>query len=172
MPQHVKVETALGSYAFPTVRMPIDNYIGTCLRNHGREDMAEGYGLMPFEMNLQSIERTFIDKVFALCDYYMEGKSKRYSRHLYDIYKLFPRISFDEDFKILVKEVREHRRSMKVCPSAAPGIRISEMINKFCHEDFYKSDYDSITGYFVEDHAEYEKTVDTLLEISRLLVFD
>ena len=32
-----------------------------------------GVNLEPFEMNVQSLDRTFIDKVFALCDYYMEN---------------------------------------------------------------------------------------------------
>lgn len=43
---------------------------------------------MPFEITIQTIERTLADKVFALCDYYMEGKVERHSRHLYDIHKI------------------------------------------------------------------------------------
>ena len=58
--------------------------------------MAERFSLDRFSMNLQSLERTYIDKVFALCDYYLQGKSKRYSRHLYDIYKLTPLIEFND----------------------------------------------------------------------------
>ncbi len=34
-------------------------------------DFIREYELEPFTMTLQSIERTFIDKVFALCDYYI-----------------------------------------------------------------------------------------------------
>ena len=70
-------------------------------------------------MNLQSINRTYIDKVFALCDYYMQGKSKRYSRHLYDLYKLKECVTFDEEFRGLIGEVRKHRENMKnlsFCP--------------------------------------------------------
>ena len=39
---------------------------------------------------------------FALCGYFMQGRAKRCSRHLYDIYKLSPLIKFDEKFLILV----------------------------------------------------------------------
>ena len=42
---------------------------------------------------------------FALCDYFMQGRAKRCSRHLYDIYKLSPLIKFDEKLLILVGEV-------------------------------------------------------------------
>ena len=96
LPQYVKLETALGSYSFPTQVVEIRNYIGDYLEGRGRADLAEQFSLGRFSMNLQSLERTYIDKVFALCDYYLQGRSKRCSRHLYDIYKLTPLIKFDE----------------------------------------------------------------------------
>lgn len=48
---------------------------------------------IPFEealvnMQVQSLERTFIDKVFAICDYRLQDMQDRDSRHLYDIAKL------------------------------------------------------------------------------------
>ena len=86
--QYIKLETALGSYAFPTELVEIHNYIGDYLEKRNRKDIAQQFFLDRFSMNLQSLERTYIDKIFALCDYYIQGKSKRYSRHLYDIYIL------------------------------------------------------------------------------------
>ena len=98
LPQHIKLETALGSYAFPTQSVEIHSFIGDYLEKRNRKDFAKQFYLDNFSMNLQSLERTYIDKIFALCDYYMQGKSKRYSRHLYDIYKLTPLIAFDDKF--------------------------------------------------------------------------
>ena len=118
LPQYIKLETALGSYAFPTQSVEIHNYIGDYLEKRNRIDLVKQFSLDRFSMNLQSLERTYIDKIFALCDYYMQGKSKRYSRHLYDVYKLTPLIDFDNKFVSLVKEVKEHRAQMTVCPSA------------------------------------------------------
>ena len=112
LPQYVKLETALGSYSFPTQAVEIRNYIGDYLERRGRTDLAEQFSLGRFSMNLQSLERTYIDKVFALCDYYLQGRSKRCSRHLYDIYKLTPLIKFDDGFAVLIGEVREHRSRM------------------------------------------------------------
>ena len=51
-----------------------------------------------FPMRVQSLNRTLIDKVFAVCDYYLQGKAHRNARHLYDIYKLTDHVEIDDDF--------------------------------------------------------------------------
>lgn len=114
LPRFVKLETALGSYSFPTQSLEIGSYIGDYLEEKGKSDVAAKFQLNRFVMKLQALERTYIDKIFALCDYYLQGKSKRYSRHLYDIYKLTPMIKFDDNFEKLVKEIREHREKMAI----------------------------------------------------------
>ena len=45
-------------------------------------------------MNVQSLERTFIDKVFAVCDYKIQNMMDRDSRHLDDIAKILPKMNF------------------------------------------------------------------------------
>lgn len=82
----VKVETALASYSFPTEKVKIDSYVRKYLLIDNK-DLIDEYKLNLFEMNLQTISRTYIDKVFALCDYYMQGRSKRYSRLIYEFCK-------------------------------------------------------------------------------------
>ena len=52
----VKLETALGSYAFPTEIVSIGSYIGDYFANRDRLDLAEHFMLESFEMKLQSIE--------------------------------------------------------------------------------------------------------------------
>ena len=165
LPQYVKLETALGSYSFPTEVVEIGNYIGDHLLEKGRSDIAEKYQLNKFSMKLQSLERTYIDKVFALCDYYLQGKSKRYSRHLYDLYKLTPMMKFDEAFETLVKEVREHRAKMEICPSAKAGENVSAIVEEFCDNDFYKDDYQEITSYFAADYVSYEEVIENIRKI-------
>lgn len=132
----VKVETALASYSFPTEEMEIDSYVRQYLQKDN-QDIAEEYSLNLFKMKVQAMERTYIDKVFALCDYYMTGKSKRYSRHLYDIAKMTPRICFNSDFIKLVKEVRLHRATMTICPSAKENVNISDIIHEFVANEFF-----------------------------------
>ncbi|MEY8265168.1 nucleotidyl transferase AbiEii/AbiGii toxin family protein [Lachnospiraceae bacterium 64-25] len=170
LPQYVKLETALGSYSFPTQTVEICNYIGDYLEGRGRVDLAEQFSLGRFSMNLQSLERTYIDKVFALCDYYLQGKSKRYSRHLYDIYKLTPLVEFNDEFAVLVREVREHRSRMRICPSADAAVDISAVILEFCNNSFYREDYQAITNYFAGDAVSYDDVIGQMrtLAISNL----
>lgn len=113
-------------------------------------------------MNLQSLERTYIDKVFALCDYYLQGKSKRYSRHLYDIYKLTPLIKFDDGFAALIEEVRKHRSGMQVCPSAQDAVDVPAVILEFCNNSFYREDYQAITSYFAADAVSYDEAIGSM----------
>lgn len=161
----VKVETALASYSFPTEKMMISSYVGDFLAKENPE-LVEKYCLAPFEMKVQSLERTFIDKVYASCDYYLQNKSRRLSRHLYDLHKIFPKITFDEKFIELVREVKAHRATMSICPSAKPGVNISELIKKYCTENFYKNDFDIITETLINEEIDYNKVIDTMEKIS------
>ncbi len=169
MPFSIKLETALGLYAFPTEKVMIGSYLGDLFKKKKRFDLASQYMLDEFEMKLQSINRTYIDKIFALSDYYMQGKSKRYSRHLYDIYKLKDRVEINQEFKKLFFEIREHRRKTTICPSAQEGISISNVIREFCNNNFFKEDYHEITSYFSEDYVEYEDTVKQMMMLSDMI---
>jgi predicted nucleotidyltransferase component of viral defense system len=154
---YVKLETALMSYAFPTVEHKISNYIYQALKDE-EPDLLEEYELTPFTMRVQSLERTLIDKIFALCDYYIQGKAARNSRHLYDIYKISKEVTVDNDFHKLILEVRAHRQGMKnnIAPAADESINISELIKKFCDEDFYADDYEKTTKNLISDDFSYE----------------
>lgn len=83
--QGVKMEISLGAISFPTVKLSVDSLVYQYLLKDNW-DIIEEYNLHPFEMQVQSLERTLADKVFALCDYFLTGKTLRHSRHLYDIY--------------------------------------------------------------------------------------
>lgn len=165
----VKVETALGSYSFPTKEVMIANYIGDYLESIKRDDLVNKFGLEKFEMKLQSIERTYIDKIFAICDYYIENRPTRCSRHMYDLYQLSPLIEMDSDFEKLFFEVRKHRSKMTICPSAKEDIDISKMLYEICNSDFYKEDYETITYYFAEDNIPYNKIINNIKSIANKL---
>lgn len=163
----VKVETALASYSFPTEKMLISSFIGDYLMETDPK-LVHKYSLEPFEMRVQSLSRTFIDKVYASCDYYMQGKSRRLSRHLYDLYKLFPKMTFNEEFKKLVSEVKAQRAEMDICPSAKPGVNVSNLIQKYCDENFYKADFDIITETLINETIDYKNIINTMHEIAVL----
>lgn len=166
----VKMEVSLASVAFPVVQMPVDSYVFQFLQEENME-IIEEYGLQPFPMTIQNIDRTLADKVFALCDYYMEGKIKRHSRHIYDIYKLLPLVEQDSQFKKLIHEVRVIREQMSICPSAQKGINIPEILQKIIREEIYRSDYQDITAYFQNEQIDYETAIGSLKQIAESGMF-
>lgn len=161
----VKMEVSLASIAFPVIQMSVDSYVYQFLKIENM-DIAEEYGLQPFTMTIQDIDRTLADKVFALCDYYLDKKIKRHSRHIYDIYKLLPLVEQDAKFKQLVHEVRVIREQMPICPSAQQGISIPELLERIIEEDIYRNDYNDITAYFQNEQIAYDVAIESLKQIA------
>lgn len=166
----VKMEVSLGSISFPTIQLPVSNYIYEFLSGENK-NIADEYGLNPFIMTLQSLERTFADKVFAICDYFLEGNIKRHSRHIYDLYMLYPRITLNYEYKALVKKIRTLRAKMSICPSAQPEIDINSILAKIIHDDVYRNDYEEITSYFQNYPLAYTDVIEVLEKIIHSGVF-
>lgn len=139
------VETYVALLPFPTTKRLVDNYIYRFLRGIDRLDIAETYNLMPFEITTQTIERTLVDKVFAICDYYMQGKTERHSRHLYDIHKIVTSVGITDEMKRLVPEVRAVRSNLSICPSAMEEVSVTNILYEIIDKQVYKMDYENIT---------------------------
>ena len=97
--------------------LPVHSYIGDMMIEEAPEEI-KNFRLDSFEMKVQGLDRTLVDKVFAICDYYMQDRVKKHSRHIYDIYKLLPVIPQNEEFKNLIKNVRSVRAMTNICLSA------------------------------------------------------
>jgi len=162
------IETYVALLPFPTVIRMADNYIYRFLSQSGLTHIAEEFGLMPFPVTTQAIERTLIDKVFALCDYYMEGKVERHSRHLYDIHRILENINIPESLPELIREVRTLRAPLPICPSAADGVKINELLEEIVAKAVYKEDYEKITKNLLFTPLSYETAVSSI----RLLIDD
>lgn len=140
---------------------------------HGHADaLSFQMYVNPFEMKVQGIDRTLADKVFAVCDYYLQGKVAKHSRHLYDIYKLLPLVPQDENFKELVKEVRAVREQSVICPSALPEANVPELLEKIIKEKAYKQDYDSLTTQLLEENVPYDTVIATLKKVAESSIFE
>jgi len=109
-----------------------------------------------------SIERTFIDKVFAIADYYLDGKVENHSRHIYDLYKLYPEFTFDRSFSQLVADVRSVRKPHAACLSAQDGVDLPELLHKIARENYFVSDYNKITRTLLFEDLAYEKAITVL----------
>ncbi len=166
----VILETSYTAISFPVSELDVHNYIGDMMLEEA-PSYIEKYSLSPFKMKVQNLDRTLVDKVFAICDYYLQGKTSKHSRHLYDIYKLLPLVPQDENFKCLVKEVREVRSHSPVCPSARPDINVTTLLKTIITQNIYKSDYESITEKLLEESLKYDDVIKALKKISENNIF-
>ena len=168
---YVKLETALMSYSYPTEEKEITSIIFDCLATEEAEILRD-YGLEPFKMKTQALSRTIIDKIFAVCDYYMVGRATRNSRHLYDIFKLKNYISMDDDFKRLFADVRKHRSGMdiKITPSAREDVDLLAVAEKLIREDFYADDYADSTMKLISDNISYETVKLNYIDLVRSIL--
>ena len=166
----VLMETSFAEISFPTIMMPVHSYIGDLIGDEEPERLKE-FDLEIFEMKVQEIDRTLADKVFAICDYYMQNKVKKHSRHIYDIYKLLQKVPQTGEFKTLVKIVRKERAQTNICPSAQPGVDIPKMLKQIIKNEVYKEDYDSITIKLLEEQVLYETAIDAIIKIAESDIF-
>lgn len=156
--------------SFPIEFLPVHSYIGDLMGEEEPERLKE-FNLETFEMKVQGIDRTLVDKVFAICDYYMQGKEIKHSRHIYDIYKLLQLVPRNEELKSLVRVVRTERAKSDICSSAQPEVNIPQMLRHIVEENVYKDDYESITTRLLEESVPYEVAVKAISEIAESDLF-
>ena len=166
------VETYVALLPFPTTKRLVDNYIYRFLRKIDRLDIAEAYNLMPFEITTQTIERTLVDKVFAICDYYMQGKTERHSRHLYDIHKIVTYVGITDEMKRLVPEVRAVRSNLSICPSAMEGVSVTNILYEIIDKQVYKMDYENITLGLLFVPETYQAVIQSIRQLAESGMWD
>lgn len=161
----VLLETSFSETSFPTVILPVCSYLGDLLEKEAPA-LQEQCQLEVFSMKVQSLERTLVDKVFAICDYYLQGNVKRHSRHLYDIFKLYPLVTMDETFRGLIKEVRVIRSKTRICPSAMPGVDVPKLLKEIESRDIYKEDYNVLTVRLLNENVSYADALSAVEKIA------
>lgn len=166
----VFVETSFTTVSFPTVTMPVMNYIGEVMAEEAPEMIGE-YHIEPFEMKVQGLDRTLADKVFAICDYFLQNRIKKHSRHIYDIYKLLPLVEINENFKKLVEEVRTVRKCSNICLSAQDDADVIELLQTIIEQKIYKEDYQNLTEALLEEEVSYETAIQAVEKIQASGIF-
>ncbi len=158
------VETNFFEVSYPINKLKINNYVGAFLQNNNI-DLNYNFEGNDFEFDVQSLERTFIDKVFAICDYRILNMADRDSRYLYDIAKIIPYINFDDNFKKLVLKVRTDRMKSKNNQSANPKYDITLMLKEIIDSKFFESDYKKLTVKLLYENYPYEKAISDGIKI-------
>lgn len=141
----IVIETYVALLPFPCTKKYADNYLYRFLKKINRLDLTKEYDLNPFEITTQTIERTLIDKTFAICDYFILNDISRHSRHLYDIYKILNNIDYSKNIAALIESVRKERSKLSICPSSQEKISISKTLKEIIDSKVYKDDYEKVT---------------------------
>ena len=165
------VETYVALLPFPTISRMTDNYLYRFLKKMNFLHIARQYDLMPFPITTQTIERTLVDKIYAICDYYLEDKVERHSRHLYDIHEIYSHLKIDKSFRTLVSDVRAARAALPICPSAKENVSINALLTKIISKNIYQKDYKEITEGLLFRPLPYEETIATLKAIVAADIF-
>ena len=155
----IKAETVFIQECYPEEVKQADSLIGEWLKANGFTKQAEDYGLFPFDIHVQTMERTLVDKVFALCDYMILGDIKKHSRHIYDIYQLLGRVKLNDDFRALIHRVREDRKYHSLCVSAQDDVDVLALLEQVIETECYKKDYEVHTRTMLYAPCDYEEAI-------------
>lgn len=164
IPLEIIIETSYYQSVYPVDKHVVGSFVGRfCLE---RSIILS----VPFEaaevmMNVQSIERTFVDKVFAVCDYKIQNMQDRDSRHLYDICKLLREVELNEELDKLIDMVRDDRMQSKNNPSAQLEYIIPDMLKEIIRSRFYEPDYKNVTQKLLYEDISYDYAIENGIAI-------
>ena len=159
IPLEIIVETSYYQAVYPVEKHVVGSFVGRFCKERNITLP------IPFEaaevlMNVQSVERTFVDKVFAVCDYKIQNMQDRDSRHLYDICKLLGKVKLDQQLDELIDVVRDDRRHSKNNPSAQLEYNIPEMLKEIISSRFYEADYKNVTQKLLYEDVSYDYAIE------------
>ncbi len=151
------IETSYYQESYPVINHKINSFIGKFCEESNIK-LPIPFEAIDFKMNVQSLERTFVDKVFAVCDYRLENMWERDSRHLYDIAKIYTHVDFN-DIKTLIIMVRNDRMKSKNNPSAQPQYVINDLLKEIINNKFFERDYNDLTNKLLYEQYPYDKAI-------------
>lgn len=159
IPLEIIIETSYYQAVYPVEKHVVGSFIGKFCKERNITLP------IPFEaatvvMNVQSVERTFVDKVFAVCDYKIQNMQDRDSRHLYDICKLLGMVELNQKLDELIDDVRDDRMHSKNNPSAQLEYSIPEMLKEIIDSRFYEADYKNITQKLLYEDISYDYSIE------------
>ena len=169
---NIKMEMVYLSKCYLSEESTVCSYIGEYLIAKNEAKILKEYDLEPFPIKVQSLNRTLVDKVFAICDYFLRNEVKRNSRHIYDIDHLLTKVELNDDLKLLIKQVRDERKKTRRCVSAQDGVSINNILKQIIDSEFYKQDYKDVTSQLLFKEYKYEDAIKSLSKIIESNVFE
>jgi len=159
IPLEIIIETSFYQEVYPIEKHSIGSFVGKFCRERNII-LPIPFDAAEFMMNVQTMERTFVDKVFAVCDYKIHNMQDRDSRHLYDICKLLKRVTLDEQLDELIDEVRDDRMLSKNNPSAQLQYNIPKLLKEIICTRFYEADYRDVTQKLLYEDISYDRVIE------------
>jgi predicted nucleotidyltransferase component of viral defense system len=159
IPLEIIIETSYYQKVYPVEEHIVGSFVGKFCKERGIS-LPISFEAAEVMMQVQSIERTFVDKVFAICDYKIQNMQDRASRHLYDICQLLAHVKMDEHLDELIDVVRDDRMHFKNNPSAQLKYNIPQMLKEIIQSRFYESDYRDITQKLLHENISYDYAVE------------
>ena len=153
------IESVFMQKSFPTNIKQATSMIADYYISVGNQRVVDMFELQPFDIQVQSLERTLIDKIFALCDYAYYNQTERQSRHVYDIYRLLTQVQLNEDLKALIQDVRKERKGGAKTYSAQDGIDINKLLRDIVDRQVFKSDYLKTTYSLLSVPVSYDEAI-------------
>lgn len=165
----VIVETAFQTESYPVEKVSIQSLVGEFLKEKGLDDFIRKYDLSSFSVNVQSKERTLVDKIFAIGDYYLSSNLEEHSRHIYDIYQLINHVDLNNSLASLFMSVKNARRINDFCFSAKDDIVLSKLLEGIIESRCFELDYNTNTVALCYNKIDYETAIESLKIIVNFL---
>ena len=170
--QHLLVETVFMVKAYPGEYKPAASMIYDFWKELGDKEAIEQYEMLPFQIRVQTLERTLIDKVFALCNHYLSNDTTGLSRHIYDLSRLLTVVQLNDELKRFAKEVRYARKEhSNYFIEQQSGYDIQVLLREIIDKEVYRKDYEAITQRVLFDGTTYDEAITALEKIIESGVF-
>lgn len=169
--QYLLIETVFMTKSYPVETKSASSMIYDFWKEIGDVTAISEYEMQPFNIHTQTLVRTLIDKVFAICDYALSDNITGHSRHIYDLYKLLKVITLDNSMISLIKEVREERKQYEFCHSAQDKFNIQNILKYIIDKKIYYKDYEEVTKKVLFDNTDYETSITAIQEILESGIF-
>lgn len=172
IPLEIIVETSFYQRVYPIENHTVGSFVGKFCSERNIT-LPIPFESAEVNMKVQSLERTLVDKVFAVCDYRLQNRQERESRHLYDICKLIEKVDINEELDSLIDIVRDDRMNSKNNPSAQLEYNIPEMLSEIIETGFYESDYKNVTQKLLYENISYDYAIENgIKKISKMDIFE
>lgn len=161
MIDHIIIETIVVYKPYPCEKRKVSNYITKYLEKNEQMDIINTYNLSPFDMMIQTIDRTFIDKIFAVCDYHLLKKYSRHSRHIYDLYKIWYSgfLNIGVVKQIMNDVIKDRQLYGTQNLSCLPGQKPNKVLKEIFDKNVYEADYNDISLSFIYKIVDYKEAI-------------